>query len=58
MRNFISKNKLSKKKQREINALSRKTWTFNPVTHISKDYSKYDRNIRKKAFQKALNEDT
>ena len=57
MKKYISKNKLSKKKQREINALARKTWTCNPVTHIAKDYSKYDRNAIRKTFRKELSQD-
>lgn len=55
MQKFISKNKLSKKKQREINNLSRKIWHCNPVTHVSKDYRKHDRNAEKRLLQKELN---
>ena len=41
---FVSFSKLSKKKQREINSASRKTWSMSPVTRVVKDKKKYNRN--------------
>ena len=43
MAKFIPKEKLSKKKQREMNAQRRVTWTISPVTRKSADPKAYDR---------------
>ena len=44
MENFIPYEKLSKKKQRELNAKKRKTWgNINPVTRMSENPKAYNR---------------
>lgn len=44
MENFIPYEKLSKKKQRELNAKKRKTWdNINPVTRKSENPKAYNR---------------
>ena len=47
MEKFIPREKLSKKKQREMNAQSRVTWTISPVTRKSADPKAYDRSKTK-----------
>ena len=43
MEKFIPYAKLSKKKQRELNAAKRRTWAFSPVTRMPPDPKAYDR---------------
>jgi len=45
---FISKEKLSKKKQQELNKERRTLWDINPITRVSKNPKAYDRNKQKK----------
>ena len=47
MARFIPKEKLSKKKQRELNAQRRVTWSISPVTRKSADPKAYDRSKAK-----------
>ena len=47
MAKFIPKEKLSKKKQREMNAQRRVTWPISPVTRKSADPKAYDRSKAK-----------
>ena len=47
MGKFIPKEKLSKKKQRELNAQQRTTWTISPVTRRSDDPKVYNRSKAK-----------
>ena len=47
MEKFIPREKLSKKKQREMNAQSRMTWTISPVTRKSADPKIYNRSKAK-----------
>ena len=47
MEKFIPKEKLSKKKQREMNAQRRVTWSISPVTRKSADPKAYDRSKTK-----------
>lgn len=49
MEKFVSYKKLSKKKQRELNAKKRGTWgALNPVTRKPKNPKAYDRNKARK----------
>ena len=43
MEKFIPYEKLSKKKQRELNAARRSTWTINPVTRKPANPKAYNR---------------
>ena len=43
MEKFIAYEKLSKKKQRELNAARRSTWTINPVTRKPANPKAYNR---------------
>ena len=43
MAGFITKAKLSKKAQKELNRQQRKTWDFSPVTRIVADKKQYNR---------------
>ena len=43
MEKFIPYNKLSKKKQKELNAARRGTWTLNPVTRKPANPKAYNR---------------
>ena len=47
MEKFIPKEKLSKKKQRELNAQCRVTWSISPVTRKSADPKIYNRSKAK-----------
>ena len=47
MEKFIPKEKLSKKKQRELNAQRRMTWVISPVTRKSADPKIYNRSKAK-----------
>ena len=48
MPNFVSYDKLSKKKKREVNAKKRGTWNgFNPVTRKPENFRAYNRNKKK-----------
>ena len=48
MKNFVSKDKLSKKAKRELDLRQRKVWPCNTVTRCPKDAKAYDRNnVRK-----------
>lgn len=49
MQKFISKEKLTKKKQQEINAQKRRMWnTISPVTRVKPSKKVYDRNKEKR----------
>lgn len=43
MENFIPFEKLSKKKQRELNSLKRNVWKLNPVTGKTENPKAYNR---------------
>lgn len=43
MENFIPFEKLSKKKQRELNSLKRNVWKLNPVTRKPENPKAYNR---------------
>ncbi len=43
MAGFVSKEKLSKKAQKELNRRKRKTWEFSPVTRIAGNRKLYNR---------------
>ena len=45
---FIPYEKLSKKKQRELNAARRGTWTINPVTRKPENPKAYNRKTARK----------
>ena len=45
---FISKEKLSKKKKKELNNEKRNFWIINPTTRVPKNPKAYDRNREKK----------
>jgi len=45
---FVSKEKLSKKKKRELAKANRNVWTINPITRVPKNSKAYDRNKQKK----------
>jgi len=45
---FISRDKLSKKKKKELDKEKRTIWTLNPVTRVPKNPKAYDRNKEKK----------
>jgi len=48
--NVISRSKMSKKKQRELNAAQRRTWgTMSPVTRTPPKSGSYNRGKEKKA---------
>ncbi|PWM76386.1 MAG: hypothetical protein DBY32_09605 [Phascolarctobacterium sp.] len=50
MQKFIAYNKLSKKKQKEINVQKRKTWgNIKPIIKIKPSAKLYNRNNRKQA---------
>lgn len=40
---FVSKDKLSKRQQQELNRQKRVLWQFSPVTRIRPDKTRYDR---------------
>ena len=48
MEKFIPYEKLSKKKQRELNAARRGTWTVNPVTRKPANPKAYNRKTARK----------
>ncbi len=48
MEKFIPYEKLSKKKQRELNAARRGTWTINPVTRKPENPKAYNRKTARK----------
>ena len=48
MEKFIPYEKLSKKKQRELNAARRGTWTINPVTRKPANPKAYNRKTARK----------
>ena len=48
MEKFIPYEKLSKKKQRELNAARRGTWTINPVTRKPANPKAYNRKMARK----------
>ena len=48
MEKFIPYEKLSKKKQRELNAVRRGTWTINPVTRKTANPKAYNRKTARK----------
>jgi len=52
---FIPKEKLSKKKQKEIDKEKRNMWTINPITRVPKNPKAYDRNNEKK-WKQDINE--
>lgn len=43
---MVSKNKMSKKAQRELNAKKRVSWEFSPVTRVKASKKIYDRKWR------------
>lgn len=43
MTKFVPYEKMSKKAQKEYNAAKRGTWSFNPVTRVTKNGKAYDR---------------
>lgn len=43
MKDFVSYEKLSKKKQRELNAKKRTLWQMSPTTKVVSDKTKYNR---------------
>jgi len=45
---MISREKLSKKKKKELDKEQRNIWTINPVTRVPKNPKAYDRNKEKK----------
>jgi len=45
---FIPKEKLSKKKKKELDKERRNMWLLNPVTRVPKNPKAYDRNKQKK----------
>ena len=49
MEKFIPYEKLSKKKQKELNTLKRNEWNINPVTQITPDKKKYTRKEKHKS---------
>ena len=44
MKKFVPFEKLSKKKQKELNKAKRNAWEINPVTRREKNPKAYDRN--------------
>jgi len=44
---FISKDKLSKGKKKELAKANRNVWTINPITRVPKNSKAYDRNKQK-----------
>ena len=49
MNNFVAYEKMSKKEQKRINSLKRKTWeTVNPITKVVTDKIKYSRKAKHK----------
>lgn len=54
MEQFIPKDKMSKKKKKELDEHGRVTWEFSPSTRIIPNKRVYD---RKKAKQEVLRED-
>lgn len=52
MNNFVSFEKLSKKEQKRLNNLKRKTWdSVNPITKVVTDKTKYS---RKEKYKKGV----
>ena len=52
MNNFVSFEKLSKKEQKRLNNLKRKTWdTVNPITNVVTGKTKYS---RKEKYKKGV----
>ena len=47
---FVPKDKMSKKAQKEMNRQQRKTWEFSPVTRIADSKKRYNR--KKKAHDR------
>lgn len=54
MKKFIPKDKLSKKKQKELNNEKRNFWMINPITKVTKDINIYDRNKDKKKWKNEI----
>jgi len=52
---FVSKEKLSKKKQKELNKQHRNFWLINPITRTPKNPKAYDRN-KEKNWMKSLDD--
>lgn len=50
MAEFVPKDKMSKKAQKEMNRQQRKTWEFSPVTRIADSKKRYNR--KKKAHDR------
>lgn len=50
MKNFVEKEKMSKKAKKALNAEQRGTWAFNPTTRVvpKKNRNAYDRNRAKR----------
>ena len=44
---MVSKNKMSKSAQKELNNQKRTTWTFSPVTRVKQSKKLYDRKAGK-----------
>ena len=52
MKKFVPFEKLSKKKQKELNKAKRNAWEINPVTRREKNPKAYDRNkLRSEKFE-------
>ena len=52
MKKFVPLEKLSKKKQKELNKAKRNAWEINPVTRREKNPKAYDRNkLRSEKFE-------
>ena len=57
MKNFIPREKLSKKARKELDAKARSVWPINPVTRCPKSSKAYDRNkARKELFNHGISE--
>jgi len=54
MEQFIQKDKMSKKKKKELDEQSRVTWEFSPFTRIIPNKRAYN---RKKAKEEMINDD-
>ena len=48
MKNFIPREKLSKRARKELDAKARAVWPINPITRSPKSYRAYDRNKARK----------
>lgn len=51
---FVSKEKLSKKAQKEINKKARKTWNILPVTRMEINKMKYSRTSQKAQLRRDI----